>query len=348
MKKKLTNSMRSKYNACHRAFKIAYEDLIRPAKDSEALSFGTAMHSMLELYWSNDFDLGEAGVQLTSIAEKASYDMDDKYVGYTLLALFNGYHERYADQDRLNFRCIGAELGFEAPLINPETGAASKSFVLAGKIDALAMDRNNAKFIVEHKTTSCDIGPGSDYWRKLPIDGQVSGYYVGAEVLGHEVQNCLYDVIRKPTIKPSNNIPLLDENGLKIVLDENGQRVMTKDGKRPRQTADAELGFVLQVREETSEEWFLRLTEDIKSRPDFYFARMDVTRSETDLQEYLYDMWSLSKEILEAEKNDRWSRNPNACSVFGSCEYFDVCTGFASLDDTTLFTKVDDTNQELK
>ena len=42
--RKLTNSMRSKFNACHRAYKIAYVDLIRPAKASDALTFGTAMH----------------------------------------------------------------------------------------------------------------------------------------------------------------------------------------------------------------------------------------------------------------------------------------------------------------
>ena len=34
--RKLTNSMRSKFNACHRAYKIAYVDLIRPVKVSDA------------------------------------------------------------------------------------------------------------------------------------------------------------------------------------------------------------------------------------------------------------------------------------------------------------------------
>ena len=39
------------------------------------------------------------------------------------------------------------------------------------------------------------------------IDGQVSGYYVGASTLGYEVDVCLYDVIRKPTIRPYKATP---------------------------------------------------------------------------------------------------------------------------------------------
>ena len=69
------------------------------------------------------------------------------------------------------------------------------------KIDAIAKDKATGKhIIVEHKTNlPRTSGPGSDYWKKLPIDGQVSGYYVGASTLGYEVDVCLYDVIRKPT-----------------------------------------------------------------------------------------------------------------------------------------------------
>lgn len=347
MTRNLTNSMRSKWNSCHRAFKFCYEDGIRPVKTSEALSFGTAMHSMLESYWKNHFayDLTE----VDNICNKYGFERDDAYAPYTLKALFNGYVNRYQLSDMESYISIGAEIGFEAPLMNPESGAASKTFHLAGKIDAIAREVNGGrKLIVEHKTTSCDIGPGSDYWLKLPIDGQVSGYYVGARVKGYEVENCLYDVIRKPTIRPSSSIPVLDENGLKIVMDSEGNRVMNKDGKKPRQTEDAALGYVMQKRAESPEEWYQRLTEDIANNPDKYYQRMEVARSESDLEDYLFDMWALSKELISAGNTGRYSRNPNACSVFGNCEYFDVCTGCASLDDITLFQKVEDVNPELK
>mgnify|MGYP003288010800 CR=1 FL=1 len=309
--RKLTNSMRSKFNACHRAYKIAYVDLIRPAKASDALSFGTAMHALLEAYWG-----GQETMVLTG----------DDYTDATLRCLFEGYKAKWEASDAEKYERVGAEFGFEAPLMNPETGGVSKTWVLAGKIDAIAKDKATGKhIIVEHKTTSQDIGPGSDYWKKLPIDGQVSGYYVGASTLGYEVDVCLYDVIRKPTIRPYKATP--EEN-----------RKYKKDGTLYAGQHECD---------ETPEEWKARLMADIAERPDYYFQRVEVVRSESDLSDYLFDMWAVGREIADAERIGRWSRNPNACSIYGSCEYFDVCTGCASLDDVTLFRKAETPNEEL-
>lgn len=335
----LTNSMRSKFAACHRAYKIAYKDLVRPAVESEALSFGSAMHGLLELYWKAP---GKEPEGWTGIASR----IEDPFRRETIKELFIGYMVKW-QSDIENYDAVGSEIYFEAPLMNPETGAVSRTWKLAGKIDAIAKERATGRtVIVEHKTTSCDIGPGSDYWKKIPIDGQVSGYYVGAQVNGYEAENCVYDVIRKPTIKPSHSVPLLDENGLKIVVvDETGERALTKKGE-PRQSAGE--GMTLMVRDETPEEYGARLREDIAARPDYYFARLDVARSSDDLAEYLYDMWAVGREIADAERMGRFSRNPNACSVFGSCEYFDVCTGCASLDDPNLFKRIETPNPELQ
>ena len=329
----LTNSMRSKFNACHRAYKIAYVDMVRPVKASDALTFGTAMHALLEAYWG-----GQESLALTG----------DDYADVTLRCLYEGYKARWEAEDAERYERVGAEFGFEVPLMNPETGGVSKTWKLAGKIDAIAKDRATGRhIIVEHKTTSQDIGPGSDYWKKLPIDGQVSGYYVGAQVAGYDAQNCVYDVIRKPAIKPSSSIPVLDDEGLKIaVYEDSGERAYLKNGK-PRQSADKDNGIILMTREETPEEYGERLADDIAARPDYYFARLDVARSSDDLAEYLFDMWAVGREIADAERMGRFSRNPNACSMYGQCEYFDVCTGCASIDDVTLFRKAEKVNEEL-
>ena len=311
---KLTNSMRSKFASCHRAYQFAYVEMMRPLVPSEALTFGTAMHSLLECYWTNaqpDFSQATTG---------------DAYKDKTLLALFEGYCEKWSDDDATRFEHIAAEVGFEAPLMNPETSGVSKTWTLAGKIDAIAKEKATGKiFIVEHKTTSQDIGPGSDYWRKLSIDGQVSGYYVGAQSKGFDVENCLYDVIRKPTIKP-----------LKATPEEN--RKYKKDGT---------LYAGQREFDETPEEWYERLKADIAERPDYYFARVEVVRSADDLVDYLFDMWAVGREIADAERLGRFSRNPQSCSAFGKCEYFDVCTGCASLDDVTLFRKAETPTEEL-
>lgn len=312
MTRELTNSMRNKFASCHRAFKFCYEDLKRPIKTSDALNFGTAMHQLLECYWLN--------------AEAEFPHVDDEYTAMTLKALFEGYRNRWEEYDRNTYETICTERAFKAPLMNPETGGISKTFHLAGKIDALAKEKATGKVvIVEHKTTSQDIGPGSDYWRKLPIDGQVSGYYCGAEAIDYPASKCLYDVIRKPTIKPYKATP-------------EDKRKYNKDGS---------LSKACREFDETADEWYERLSADIASRPDYYYARIEISRSDNDLLEYLFDMWAVSREIADAQRMNRWSRNPQSCSVFGTCEYFGVCTGEQDIDDVTLFRTAERANEEL-
>ncbi len=68
-------------------------------------------------------------------------------------------------------------------------------------------EKNGSVILVEHKTTSEDIEITSDYWLKLMLDGQISQYYLGAKALGYEVTECLYDVIRKPSMRPYSATP---------------------------------------------------------------------------------------------------------------------------------------------
>jgi len=50
-------------------------------------------------------------------------------------------------------------------------------------------------------------------------------------------------------------VPLVDEQGAKIVHDATGQRVKNKDGKKWRETASTADGYVLQTRPETAQEY---------------------------------------------------------------------------------------------
>ena len=318
---KLTNSARNKFAACHRAYQLFYVQGKRPVIPSDALGFGTAMHALLEGVWggfsSRAKGEGDGG---------PIFNTGDPYRDMTLKALYEGYLDRWERYDDERFEKVAAEVYFEAPLMNPETGGISKTWVLAGKIDAIAKERSTGKlYIIEHKTTSQDIGPGSDYWRRLAIDGQVSGYYVGAQANGYDVENCLYDVIRKPTIKPYKATP-------------EDKRKYNKDGS---------LSKTCREFDETPEEWYHRLELDIIQRPDYYYARVEVARSADDLTDYLFDMWAVGREIADAQRLGRFSRNPQNCQSYGKCEFFDVCSGCADIDDVTLFRNAEDPNEEL-
>lgn len=327
----LTNSELTCFRRCQREHHYAYGLGYRSLEDVESLRFGSAIHAGLGAWW-----LGK-GVE--HAADLATANAIDPYEAAKMRVLLRGYDARWSSECHA---VAGVETEFRAPLVNPETSAPSRTFELGGKIDVL-LERG----FIEHKTTSKEIGVGSVYWRKLLLDPQVSTYYAGARSLGRDVERCVYDVIRKPAQRPSQ-VPLKDEDGVKIVLDLEGNRVRTKNGKKWRETGDAELGYVLQTRPETPEEYELRLTEEVAANPDRYFQRGDVVRLEAEEREAQLDAWQLARAMREAEIAGRFPRNADACERFGGiCAYFDVCSGTASLDDPTRFQRVDNVHQEL-
>ncbi|MBE2178889.1 MAG: hypothetical protein IAE97_00250 [Chthoniobacterales bacterium] len=246
-------------------------------------------------------------------------------------ALFLGWTEAFAPV-LADHEVIEVESEFTYPLLNPETEAASRTFVEAGKIDGLLRHKASGRLrLLEHKTTGDGLEPDSDYWPKLAMDSQISGYILGLHHRGFEVNDVLYDVVRKPAHRPSN-IPLLDDTGTKIVLDASGQRVRTKDGKKWRESADSALGYVLQTREETPVEYHRRVLGEMRENPAKYFVQKEIPRLDSDLLEYMQDAWAISQQVLYFRKAGLWPRNPSACTAFGTCEFFALCSGRASVD----------------
>ena len=75
----------------------------------------------------------------------------------------------------------------------------SAGVTLVGELDAVGIDPGSGRtVIVEHKSTTQDISPGSQYWQeRISCDPQVSTYaraYPGAYVL--------YDALRVPALRP--------------------------------------------------------------------------------------------------------------------------------------------------
>lgn len=227
---------------------------------------------------------------------------------------------------------LEVESEFTFPLINPDTHGTSQTFLEAGKIDGvLRCRRTGVVKVLEHKTTSDSIDSDSNYWPRLVMDGQSSKYILALVNRGREVSTALYDVIRKPAFRLSN-VPILDEDGVKIVEDSDGNRVRTKDGKKWRQTGDSELGYVVKSRPETFEELAYRTFKEVSENQADYFAQREIPRSERDLVEYMDDAWSLSQQILWYRRKGLWPRNPSACTAFSTCEFFDLCSGRAEVD----------------
>lgn len=323
---------------CQRLHHYRYGLGYRPTEDVHALRFGTLVHAGLEAWWLAE---GDARLDAALAAVQGEADEWDRIRAEEVL---RGYHFRWGAEP---YEVISIEAEFTSPLRNPESGRPSQTWRLGGKVDGIIRDlRDGRVLVLEHKTASGDITPGSEYWRRLRIDGQVSIYYEGAKALGHDVEGCLYDVLAKPGQRPSA-VPLLDDDGKKIVLDADGQRVLTAKGE-PRQTGDSGKGYVLQTREETPDEYRERVREHIANNPIGYFQRGEVARLDGEVDEALHDVWQLGRQIREADLAGRYPRNPDACASWGrTCAFFDVCTGAASLDDPDRFTRNDTVHPEL-
>ena len=316
----LTHSSRKTFQGCPRKYKLSYVDGYRPTEEREALFFGKLFHAGLEAWSKSGRDL--------SAAKKAVWDQmqeaenADEYLYAKISALLGGYHRRYKDEALV---LVAAEQAFRTPILNPETAQESKLYVNEGVIDRIVMDDGRHK-ILETKTTVDDIAPDSDYWRLLSIDPQISNYYLGATALGYTVESCIYDVIRKPSLRPYKATPL-------------EARKYTKDGK---------LYANQRENDETPEEYYNRLCIDIAQDADKYYARQEIPRSKSDLSEAMFDTWHTAQTIHFYELKDKWPRNTNSCvTTYGKCPYLNVCLGMASIEDEALFKKVEDVHPEL-
>lgn len=179
------------------------------------------------------------------------------------------------------------------------------------------------------------------------MDPQLSLYIPAVRALGYDPRGAIYEVLRKPDQRPSN-VPTLDDDGLKIVLNAAGQRVKTKDGKKWRQTGDTELGYVVQSRPETPEEFEQRCLEVIAEAPDKFYARGVVVRLEADEREAAFDVWNTAHQMREARRLNIYPRNPDACVRWGrECEYLSVCANMLDINDPLFFQYEEDEHTEL-
>lgn len=318
----VTNSELRAFRACPRRHRYGYRMMRRPRVDREALRFGSLWHHGQEAWWGTE---GDASARLEAGLARMRADEEnvDPYALVLAEELLLAYTARWGDA---GLRTVAVEQAFEVPLVNPETGAASRTYRIGGKVDAIVADAEGRLHLLEHKTSSSDIEAGSAYWTRVrALDTQISLYLAGARAAGYDVQDCIYDVVRKPGIRPLKATPV----------------------ESRKYTAKGILYANQRERDETPEEFRVRLREDICERPERYFARGEVVRLEADERDHAFDTWQLARMMREAELAGFAPKNPDACASFGGCPYLAVCQGEASIDDDSLFRTAHTPHEEL-
>lgn len=325
----LTISRLAVARSCQRQHQIRYELGYRPIEIGGARKFGTLVHGALEAWWLANAAGKPQDKWLADALAAIRAGGGDPFEAAKAEAMMVAYHHRWKDEP---YEVLAVEQEFRAPLRNPSTGALSRTWELGGKIDVIVRHRfTGLVFIVEHKTSSEDITPGSGYWRRLRMDGQVSLYFVGSESIGISASGCLYDVLGKPAQKPLKATP-------------EAERKYTK----PTKTEPSRLYASQRETDETPEEYGRRVYDAIAEDPGRYLARGEVVRLEAEMEGAMIDVWQQGQQIREARIAGRAPRNPGACVQYGrECDYFGVCAGEASLDDTSQFVRSDNVHPEL-
>ena len=224
-------------------------------------------------------------------------------------------------------------------------------------------------WVVEHKTSSEDIVPGSTYYKRLRINPQITNYIDGARIVyGREPDGVIYDVVKKIKLEPYKATP---REEWKYTLEKSKACPLCKKALGRHPFARSLEGVLEPVRADdtrTIEEWCeggrviidrprlysnirehdeslddyrLRVREEIANNPDKYYQRAEVVRMLEEERDAAFDNWQIGQSIRDSQNANVWPRNPSACEKFGSfCDYWGVCTREARIDDDVRFETV--------
>jgi len=304
----MTHSRLRAFRKCPQFHHLRYVEGWMPTTTSDPLGFGTMLHRGIEGWWTGAEVLPESDDAIMQI--KAS----EIIYAYT----------RYAWPDRDDYEVLAVEKEQRYPLLNPDTMKPSVTYEMASVMDLILRRKKTGEIIlVEHKTTGSDFSDdAADYWRRLAMDSQLSIYVVAAEAAEFPVDRIIYDVIARPMIRRKLATPVEERKYTKATA-----------------TAPSRLYAGQREADESDEEFRIRLRDDIDARPERYFGRREIVRTESEILDGMRDVWAQARMIRDAELSGRHPRNPDACHNMGTCEYYDVCAFGVNPAESTMFQK---------
>lgn len=282
-----TYSMWSTFRDCRRRCFWRYIREISPVEPpSDALRIGSLVHAALEV-WYREHDAA-AALGVVDDARPQGTGDDCMRPWHYAAAMVRNYLRRYAVE---TFEIVDVEYQFEAPIVNPDTGAQSRSFVMSGKVDGLVRfpDRDGL-WILEHKTASTIDGA---YLERLWMDFQTTLYAHYVEVTrGERVAGVVYNILAKPGLR------------------------QYQAGKTRK------VG-------ETNEEFAARLDAWFQAEPQARFHREELLISKDRYTTLQAEIWELTQNLLDARRRNVWYQNTSQCYGIGRgpCPYWPICRG---------------------
>lgn len=297
-----TYSMWSLFRNCRKAVDWRYLQQLAPLSRDRNLHFGSLIHECLQA-WHQGRDLAEVLALIDRLCGNRHQDENQKRDWHLATAMMRAYATRYATEE---FEVVALEKTFEGPIVNPATGAASRSFVLAGKVDGIVRIGGDY-FVLEHKTAA---QLDSDYLERLWTDFQITIYswYV-EQTMGIPITGILYNVLVKAKLQQSKGeteAEFLERRAELIAKSKTGK----SSAKRRMPETDDE--FQQRLGEKYTDPTMLHREMLYLSRD-----RFEILRSE---------LWELTQAFLDARRRGVFYQNTAFCFNYQRpCPYFALC-----------------------
>ena len=297
-----TYSMWSLFRNCRKACEWRYLHELVPLERDRNLALGTVIHQSLEA-WHSTCNLDAALDVIDRAYPNRLAEADQKRDWHLATGMMKGYAARYADEE---FDVVVLEKTFEGKIVNPATGASSRSFVLAGKVDGVVRI-GDEHYLLEHKTAS---QLGGDYLERLWTDFQIVLYsrYV-EQTLGIRLAGVLYNMLVKARLVQSR-----------------GETEAEYEARRAALVAKSKTGKTSAKRRlpESDEAFQERLAIKYAEPEMFHRERLYLSRDR--FEELQAQLWELSQAFLDARRRGVFYQNTAFCFHYRRpCAYLPLC-----------------------
>jgi hypothetical protein len=294
--------MWSQFRNCRKATEWRYLHQLVPLERDRNLHFGSLIHQCLQA-WHQRRDLAEVLALIDRLCPSRLQDENQCRDWHLATGMMKAYAARYATED---FEVIALEQNFEGPIINPATGAASRSFVLAGKVDGVVRIGSD-HFLLEHKTAS---QLDADYLERLWTDFQITLYaYYVEQALGIPITGVIYNILVKAKLQQGK-----------------GETEEEFQARRAELLAKSKTGKTTAKRKllETEEEFQQRLAEKYAEPGMFHREMLYLSRDRFDILRS--ELWELTQAFLDARRRGVFYQNTSFCfNYHRPCAYFALC-----------------------
>ena len=320
-----TYSMWALFRNCRKAVDWRYLQHLVPLQRDRNLHFGSIIHECLQA-WHQRRDLDEVLVIINQLCADRLQDENRRRDWHLATAMMRAYAARYATDD---FEIVALEKNFEGPIVNPATGATSRSFVLAGKVDGIVRI-GGEHFILEHKTAGQVDG---DYLEKLWTDFQITIYahYI-EQTMGIQITGILYNVLVKAKLQQGR-----------------GETEEEFQARRTELLAKSKTGKTTAKRRlpEADEEFQQRLAEKYADPEMFHREMLYLSRDRFEILRA--ELWELTQAFLDARRRGIFYQNTAFCFNYQRpCPYFALCRSNGNPNVIENFYQRVEPNEELR